>query len=264
MTTPNGVLNASREDYSSLAAALKFAQKSMLMDLNGCIPAQVEEYDHVRNVATVRPMIMITALNPKGGDHIRTPRPVLPDTPVMSFGAGGFHLHFPLKKGDLGWLYANDRDITLFLQNLAQAPAGSDGPSHSFRDGVFIPDVLRQYTLQDEDTGACVLQTTDGTTRISIRNNHIKVTAPDHVEINTPLTHMTGDCQIDGNLTVNMTALIKQMLTYMSGMTGHGGEGGGTTIEGPITQTGGDFTSDGISVQHHTHPHGEPNTGGPQ
>lgn len=31
-----------------------------------------------------------------------------------------------------------------------------------------------------------------------------------------------------------------------------------TTIEGAVTQTGGDFTSDGISVQHHKHPTAPP------
>lgn len=31
-----------------------------------------------------------------------------------------------------------------------------------------------------------------------------------------------------------------------------------TAIKGPVTQTGGDITSDGISVQHHTHPTAPP------
>lgn len=267
MSAPKGTLNSDHRDFSSLAAALKFVQRAIKLDLESCLPAIVEEYDHKNNIATVRPLIMLTSLNPKGGAHVKTPRPIIPEVPVLSLGAGGFHIHFPIKKGDLGWLHACDRDITLFLQSLKQSQAGSEGPSHSFRDSIFVPDVLRQYTLLDEDVDAFVLQSTDGATRVSIRKDHIKITAPNHVEINTPLTHMTGDCHIDGNLTVDMTALVKQMLTYMSGMTGYAGTGGagggsGTTIEGPITQTGGGFTTDqdvvagGISLHNHDHEKG--------
>lgn len=96
------------------------------------------------------------------------------------------------------------------------------------------------------------------------------VQAAEHVTVDSPESTFTGNVQINGNLTVDGQALIKSLLTYMSGMAGQGGSGGGTAITGPINHQGeftntGSVSSNGIVLDSHRHPdaHGG-TTGAPQ
>lgn len=198
----NGPLFKTPEDDKSLAAALQFFKRAIGMDMENCLPAIVEAYDRTRNVANVKPLIVMTKRAANGGDLQRVPRTVIPDVPVLSLGAGGFHVSFPVNAGDIGWIFACDRDISVFLQTLTQSPAGRDGPSHLFSDSIFIPDVFRQYTINGEDAGAMVIQSTDGASRISIRADNIKITTPLKVTLDTPTTELTGDLTVGGNTTM--------------------------------------------------------------
>lgn len=67
------------------------------------------------------------------------------------------------------------------------------------------------------------------------------------ITIDCPKSQFTGDVEIDGN------ALVKQTLTYQGGLNNNGSDVG-ATINGPITHTGGDLTSNGIVVHKHKHP----------
>ncbi|MNZ27639.1 hypothetical protein D3C78_448590 [compost metagenome] len=71
-----------------------------------------------------------------------------------------------------------------------------------FSDSIFIPDVFRQYTINGEDAGAMVIQSTDGASRISIRADNIKITTPLKVTLDTPTTELTGDLTVGGNTTM--------------------------------------------------------------
>jgi phage baseplate assembly protein V len=83
--------------------------------------------------------------------------------------------------------------------------------------------------------------------------------AADKVTVDCPLTELTGDVHIMGNLTVDGEALINSLLTYMSGMAGKSGNGAKTVIETDIEHKGsfhhssGDFTSDTILQDNHRH-----------
>ena len=85
------------------------------------------------------------------------------------------------------------------------------------------------------------------------------VKASTSVTLDTPLTHITGQCVVD------------DLLTYKNGLAGTGG-GNGSKIKGLIehegthTQTGGPLSSNGVVLHTHTHTDVEPgpsNTGGP-
>jgi len=202
MSDLKGALVQRPGDSASLRAAVRFVQNAMAMDMEVCLPARVIGYDRVANTAEVQPMIVLTKRDPAGGALQRVPRTNIPDIPVLSLGAGNFHISFPVKKGDLGWLYACDRDITLFLQSLTEQHAATDGPSHKFTDAIFVPDVLRQYTIDAEDADALVIQSTDAATRISVRADNIKITAPLKVTLDTPLVETTQDLTVGRNLVV--------------------------------------------------------------
>jgi len=94
----------------------------------------------------------------------------------MQFGGGGFVLNFNLKPGNLGWIKASDRDISLFLQTFKEN-APNTLRLHSFQDAVFIPDVMTGYTINGEDAENAVLQTVDGSVRVAVWADRVKLTA---------------------------------------------------------------------------------------
>ncbi|QRE00526.1 hypothetical protein [Burkholderia phage BCSR129] len=244
-------------DSSSLDAAVAFALSSAMLDLDKCIPAQVAE-DNYRargdGKVSVQPMIKRTRV-----DGTTVDRPQLMDIPVLSLGAGGFMVNFPLKKGDLGWIVACDRDISLYLQSVEQKSYGnaSSQPApitrtHSFSDAWFIPDVLRKYVIHGGDEAAMVIQSLDATVRVSL--------FPDRIEINSPTTALI---KAPTNITLD-TALVN--ITKDLNVAGKSTLTGRATMQSGFDSTGGTSSS---SVDHlkvggipmETHHHNDPQGG---
>lgn len=190
---PSG--NPANED--SLTGAFRAVLQKFLQSTDDMLPAVVIAYDRVKNRATVRPQIMVGTT---AGEKLS--RAQIASVPVLNIGGGGFVLSFPIKPGDLGWIKASDRDISLYLQG---GPETEEWPNtkrmHSFQDGLFIPDVLKSFTVEGEDADRVVLQTLDATTRIAIAPGLVKITTPGTVEVDAPTVHMTGDLQVDGSIT---------------------------------------------------------------
>lgn len=168
--------NASGEK-SRLLGAIAAAFRGEKMADDNLLPAVVIAYDRAKNIAKIKPLIQWVDVNE--GLHSRTP---ISDVNVISFGGGGFHISFPIKAGDLGWIFASDRDISLFKQSLAEA-APNTGRLHKFEDALFVPDVFRKYTVSDDDEGSMVIQSTSGATKISISDGSISIIAPDDVNV---------------------------------------------------------------------------------
>jgi hypothetical protein len=181
-------------DEDSLTGTLRFVLDKFLQGLDDCLPAVVIAYDRAKNRATVRPQIM---MGTTGGEKVT--RAQIAEVPVLNIGGGGFVLSFPIKPGDLGWIKATDRDVSLYLQGLAEDLPNTKR-KHSFQDGLFIPDVMRQWTLNADDAERVVLQSTDGATRIAIGAGTVDITAPDRVTIDAPEVTMTGNLQVDGTI----------------------------------------------------------------
>lgn len=146
-----------------LRTVLRFVfNKLVQATLDDMIPAQVVAYNRTTNMASVQPMIsMVTTLNQV------IPRAVIASVPVSQLGGGGFTLNFPINPGDIGWLKANDRDISIWKQ-LWQIVAPNTGRMHSFEDGTFIPVALVNFVIAASDAGNVVLQSLTGAARISL------------------------------------------------------------------------------------------------
>jgi Phage protein Gp138 N-terminal domain len=222
-----------------------------LMDLHSqrndkMIPAQVVSYDRTSNTATVKPMIMLVDTN-----NNTTSRNQIANVPVVSLGGGGFHINFPLKAGDLGWIMAADRDISLYVKNLAESRPTTNR-KHRFADSWFIPDVMRKYTINGADSSAMVIQSTDGATRISVFSDHVEITAPSNVKIDTPTTTITGDVIIQKTLTVNSNTVLKanQTITGLLAVNGGFNATGGGNQPCVLPQS---TTIGGIGVYGHGH-----------
>ncbi len=251
-TAASPLLARLQGEDTSLHAAIEHAIRSDNLQIDDMLPARVISYDRVKNVANVQPLIYwVDTLN----NSIQ--RPNVMSVPVLSLGGGGFHINFPLKKDDLGWIKSNDRDLSLFLASLTiQQPPTSR--YHSFTDSMFIPDVYRKYTINEADAGSLVIQTTDAGTRIAIDpNGNINITAPTSVNCVTPMANFSKDVTIGGDLLVEGNSTTTKQQTANGGFTASGGTSctlpanttvGGTnvTTHGHISESPGTRTANGM------------------
>lgn len=229
-------------DNNSLPGAIRFAFSKLIQNVNGMLPAQVINYDRETNRVQVQ--LLISLLTTDGGSVSRAQ---IASLPVLLLGGGGIFLSFPITTGDLGWVIANDRDISNFLKTYAQAVPNTNRIS-KFSDGLFIPDIMRGYTLADTAEGAGVLQNLDGTVSIALSNTTVTITAP-NVTVNATtvafnaetVTGNAGSMAMNAtNVTINavdevdITSGGNAIITLASG-TGTLGVVGNITATGNIT-----------------------------
>ncbi len=171
-------------DEGTLAGAFRSIFGKMLQNVDGMLPAVVLAYDRASNTATVRPLVSVLTT---GNETV--PRAQIAQVPVLALGGGGFVINFPLKAGDKGWVEASDRDISLFRQRGDEAQPNSLRV-HSFSDGRFIPDLYGAFTVAAEDeSAAMVIQSTDGTVKIALDPDGVRIKAPTvKIEAETLLT----------------------------------------------------------------------------
>jgi len=230
--------NPSRDpaDDDSMLGLMRQVLDKFLQGVDDCLPARVISYDRAANRATVQPLVKLLTT-----DNRQLSRAQIASVPVLRLGGGGMVLAFNLKPGDLGWIKANDRDISLVLQALAEN-APNTMRKHSFADALFIPDAMRGVAIAGEDAEHAVLQTIDGSVRVAVWADRVKISS--------------GSI----SATVGPSAI-----TLANGVAGMTMTSAGTTFAGPVTIPGG-ATINGIQFGTHTHSGVQPgggNTGGP-
>lgn len=154
----------------TLQGVLSSVLKKHLQSVDGQLPAKVIAYDRATNIATVQPLVQM--LTTKGESVSRAQ---LVAIPVVSLGGGQAAIHFKIMPGDIGWIEASDRDISIFKQGM-QESSPNTVRLHSFSDGKFIPDQFAKYTLTDESAEATI-QSLDGTHKIELFTDDVKLTA---------------------------------------------------------------------------------------
>lgn len=142
-----------------------------LQGVDDMLPARVVSYDRATNRACVVPMVKLLTT-----DGQAVGRAQIASVPVIQWGGGGAVLSFNMKPGDLGWIKANDRDISLIMQAYRDSTPNTLR-KHSFQDAVFIPDVMSGLTIAGEDEENAVLQTLDGSVKIAIWPDRVKIAA---------------------------------------------------------------------------------------
>lgn len=154
----------------SLSGQLDASIRSFFLnEFEGMLPATVISYDDVTNRAVIKPLVMIGTT-----DGAKVARSQVPGIPVYRFGGGGFFMRFPIKPGDLGWLKANDRDISLVFQRGGLEDWPNTTRLHKFSDAMFFPDTFKQWVISGENSDKAVWQTLDGETCISLGAGEIK------------------------------------------------------------------------------------------
>ena len=201
--TRNSYPSIDPADNDTLAGTINFALVKALQATDDMLPAKVIAFKPGPPAyVQVQPMIsLLTTINTQQS------RAQLAEIPVLSMGGGGFVIYFSLKPGDFGWIKSNDRDISLFLQELQESPPNTVR-MHSFSDAIFIPGILAQYLINPEDEGNMVMQSLDGTVKISLGPAKIKIAAPTveidgliGVNMTTPLLNVVGNIAATGTIT---------------------------------------------------------------
>ncbi|CAK7193035.1 hypothetical protein COMNV_01246 [Commensalibacter sp. Nvir] len=203
-------LNFFSRDQHSPFASLTRILSEFQANLHVMLPCKVKQVNREKGLVSVTPQIQY--VDPTGKGYSRG---TYHNLPILSLGGGGFSLNFPIAVGDLGWILACDRDVHAFLKDKTEGPPPTYR-KHSFASALFVPDMFNQVKLQADSTNGVVLQKTDGSTRIVVKDGnitlvtsgdtHIKadkgVTIDANVQINGTL-HVTKDAQIDGSVSAS-------------------------------------------------------------
>jgi len=170
-TTPHANPSRDPANDGTLLGMVRELLDKFLNSVDDMLPARVLSYDRTTNRATIMPMVkMLTT------DGRQVGRAQVASVPVVQLGGGNVALAFKLQAGDLGWIKANDRDISLILQAYKDN-APNTLRKHSFQDAVFIPDVMRGMVIASEDADNAVLQALDGSVRVALWPQFVKITA---------------------------------------------------------------------------------------
>lgn len=230
--------NPSRDpaDDGSLLGMANLILDKFLQGIDDMLPARVVSVERIGNVDRVTVVPMVKLLTTDGRQITRAQ---IASVPVVRMGAGGYILRFALRPGDLGWIKANDRDISLVVQAFKDN-APNTLRKHDFADAVFIPDPMQGMTLAGEDESGAVLQSLDGTVRIAINAERVKLTAG-------ALSVTLGPDQIDvvGKTVFHDPVELLQTIKV----------DGASTLVGPVTAPGG-ATIGNIPFGTHKHTYG--------
>ncbi len=220
MADPHATPSRDPADDGSLLGMARAILDKFLQGVDDMLPARVVAYDRAKNRATVVPLVKVLTT-----DNRQVQRAQIASVPVMQLGAGGVVLSLNLKPGDLGWIKANDRDISIVLQSYSDN-APNTLRKHSFQDAMFIPDVMHGIATVGEDAEHAVLQTLDGNCRVSIWPDRVKLSAgalfitigPAGIEVKGPV-QFDDPVHMQQTLTVDGTSALTGAVTMPGGAT---------------------------------------------
>lgn len=196
-------------DTQNLSGVLDFYAKKILMQIEKAAPAKIISYDRDTNRAVIQ--ILNYSITSDGDNVARKP---LADIPVFCFGGGDTVLSFPIKEGDLGFLYASDGDISVF-KKLLQIFAPATYQKHKYKDGVFYPLILNGFTIAADDKEAVVLSSLDGQTKISLKDGNITLDGANITDKSTNKTTQTTALSVTAT-TASITATTTHNGTFTS------------------------------------------------
>lgn len=195
--TTNSPPSGNPADRHNLRGVMRLVLSKFLQRTDDMLPAKIIAYNKATNMAKVQPLIMVVTT-----DNQNVNRAQVASVPVYQASGGGFILRFPINPGDFGWIKANDRDISLFMQTGEMSPPNTQR-KHTFKDALFIPQAFFDLvTIADEDANNVVLQNYAGTVKIALWADQVKITAPT-VLFSSPLSTFAGDVTINGVINVN-------------------------------------------------------------
>ena len=153
---------------NSIEGLIIAAIKKYLQNVQTCIPAIVKEVVS-RDRVVVTPAVQQVNSKWESVDWADI------KLPVHSPCGGGVILSVPLSAGDTGWIIAGDLDPSLFLNNMNQPQRQNTFNRHEYQFGFFVPDAIGNYTISSDDDGCWVIQSKDGSSKVVIGNDTLKI-----------------------------------------------------------------------------------------
>lgn len=222
-------------ESNNTADALINLIRSQLVDVNTAIPGVIVSYSNGR--ASILPSVKKRFAD---GDVLDFP--IIQNVRVCwpSFAGGSAGVKGPIKSGD--------KCLLIFSQ---QAVDGSDDRrTFDLQDAYAVMCDLGNAGAGDSGNNSDMTMFFGSASIRLTSGGALVINAPGGTTINTPATTNTGTLTTDG------------AFTYQSGMNG----AGAAILVGPVTQTGGGLSSNGVSFDSHTHSgvaSGGDNTGPP-
>lgn len=162
------------EESSAIAIDYIFSQ--VLNKYRWVTPAIVNEYDREKNIVTITPAI-------KESTTDQSVELCKMEVPCVVMGGGGWVSSYPLKKDNTGWLFTNDKDISLFLKSKKISEANTLR-KHDFADSIFVPDVISDFKYdKKEDEKSVVFQNIKGEIKAAIDDESLRIKFKDKTKI---------------------------------------------------------------------------------
>jgi len=198
--TTNAPPSGNPANRHNLRGVMSLMLSKFLQRTDDMLPAKVIAYDPATNMAQVQPMIMVVTT-----DNQNVNRAQVASVPVYQASGGGFILKFPINPGDFGWIKANDRDISLFIQTGQMSPPNTQR-KHSFKDALFIPQcAFDLVTIAGGDTNNVVLQNYAGTIKISMSETTLNITAPSTINLTAPNINLNASAKLSLHSAANVS-----------------------------------------------------------
>lgn len=174
-------------DYN--AEIIKRTMRKVYETMRVAMPAQIESYDALNSVATVKISI----------PHVRDDEevfdvPIISAVPVLWQRAGLASITFPLQRGDWGLVVHCDGDIGKWALDM-DASQPQSRRRHAWTDAVFLPQV---HGLQP--SSLIGLELKYGTNTVTLSEAGVTVTSQNIA--------LVGNTTITGNLNVTGTSTL--------------------------------------------------------
>ncbi len=198
-----------QNDQETLVGSLNIAINAAKRDIEVMLPCKIVDVNSDRTRVNVQPLIKL--IDQTGALYHRAE---IRDIPIVTHGGGNFLISFNVSPGDTGWIKANDRDISIFKQNLEES-----GPNtarmHSFSDAVFLPDIMTGFSIDQDETDALTIQNKDGSISISLSDNKIKLKHPSLIEVATENYNVVSSNTINLNgLTIDSSGACESPVEF--------------------------------------------------
>ncbi len=212
----------------SLDTAIESTIATALKKVHVALPGRIVSFDPSTQTASVQPMIEQVLQHDQA-----VPLPMLTDVPVQFPRGGAFVMTFPVAPGDECLLIFAERCIDGWFTS-GQSSIPLDYRLHDLSDGFALMGFSSlSHVIPNLATDAVMMRTLDGSAYFKL--------------------DQAGRMTIRGTqLTIQCPVIVEQLLTYQAGLSGTG-SAAGTTISGNISHSGGELSSNGVTLHAHRH-----------
>ena len=175
---------------------LRLVQDDLMSRLRVAMPGIVESVN-ANGTITVQPALKEPLPVQDGSESLET-LPVLPDVPLVQFGAGGITLTLPIEIGDEVLVIFSDRCFDSWFQSGGIQTSTLDRRMHDLSDGFAIPGIRSLVrALANVSTTSAQLRNEDGLAYVELtRMGQINLVGP---------VNITGALTVNGNVATTGT-----------------------------------------------------------